>query len=481
MSKKSDKFVELTGSALAFKKPGEFTLDFSGNEISIARAGVIFSDAKFAGITSFDFGRLSTLNLTGIAFVEAGDAANSRFEPDADVNRLINDLLTRYGVEGALGMLTVNGGKADAFKLLWDFLDDPYVAGGDYYNTALNASFVRLGIEYAEYLDAGGAPLTGVVAKYAADNGDVDIIPQRYQSMHDNLLGNIATVSIEARNLPDALEAQLIGLVPAGYGARPVYSGDQGQVGGANHDGVRSFDYDRGWAREDYLERDYNAVVHASASRDTNPADGVDEQMFYGNGNPIDDWNIVRHEGAEVELALKVKHRGGDEYAEDGVAGADGITHYTVVTGGSPTNANRAEWNFDFSATDYSPDAKFAFTLELDVDPSTGEDWRVVYSSAAPLDSAIGDGSLLQNSFNVAFVDVDPGTPGTQHYGFGEAEFGVRLTAREVGDTNGNGISGEVILVNEIRVHVEAPVAAFAMEEPAAPFASQAPFVDMIF
>ena len=467
MAKPTNKFIDLdtVTHELSFLKTGGYTLDFSDDQVTIARAGITYNDTTFSTITSFDFGPMSALNLTGIAFVEADVASNSRFEPDADVNELINDLLTAYGVKGALDMLTVNGSKADAFKLIWDFLDDPYVASGDYYNTALNASFVRLGIEYANYLDAGGTPLTDVVAKYAADN-DADGIPQRYQSMHDNLLGNIATVSIEGRNLPDALEAELLALVPTGYGERAVYSGTQSEFGGVNHDGVRSFDYDRGWIREDYIERNYDGVVHASASRDTNPADGIDEQMYYGNGNTIDDWNIVRHEGAEVELALKVKHRGGDEY-DEGVTDADGITHYTVVTGASPSNVNRAEWNFDFSATDYSSDDDYVFTVELDIDPTDSENWVTIYSSAAPLDSYTGvGGSLLQNSFNIAFVDLDPLTPGNQNYGFGEAEWGVRLTAREVGDTNGNGVFGETVLVNEIRIHVEEPAQPLQFEVP---------------
>ena len=435
-------------------KSGEYTIDFAGSGVSIARGNLTYTDAEFANITSFNFGKISSLNLTGITFVEANAAANSRFEPDTDVNRLVNDLLTSYGVKGALGILTVNGSTTDAFKLIWDFLDDPYVAGGEYYNTLLNASFARLGIEYAKYLDAGGAPLTDVVAKYVADDNDDGSVPQRYQSMHDNLLGNITTASIEGRNFPDALEAELLALVPAGYGTRAVYSGNQSDVGGAAHDGVRRFDYDRGWDREDYVERNYDGIVHATASRDTTPADGIDEQMYYGNGNTIDGWNIVRHEGAEVELALKVKHRtAGGDYAMD-FADADGIAHYTVVTGAQVGNPERAEWNFDFSATDYSSDDQYSFTVELDIDPTDGETWQVIHSSATPNDSYTGDGSLLQNSYNIRFANL----------AFGEAEWGVRLTAFESGDTNGNGTSGETVLVNEIRVHVEDPIGALASQ-----------------
>jgi hypothetical protein len=54
----------------------------------------------------------------------------------------------------------------------------------------------------------------------------------------------------------------------------------------------------------------------------------------------------------------------------------------------------------------------------------------------------------------MAFVDFDPATSGTQHYGFGDAEFHVRLSAVEIGDTDSNGISGETVLTHEIIIQV---------------------------
>jgi hypothetical protein len=154
--------------------------------------------------------------------------------------------------------------------------------------------------------------------------------------------------------------------------------------------------------------------------------------MYYGAGNPTDDWTIVRHEGAQVELALKVKHRGGDEYPEASI-GPDGVAKYTVLAGGMPGNPNRAEWNFDFAATDFSADTNFTYTLEFDIDPTEGEEWITLYSSALPLDTDFGSGSTFQNSTNIAFyrnaIDIDPNTPGIQPYALGDGTFGVRLTA----------------------------------------------------
>ncbi len=60
----------------------------------------------------------------------------------------------------------------------WDNLDDNYTSSG-YYSTPVNELFVRLGVEYAEYLKEGGAPLFNVTAKFTADGGDVGANPDR--------------------------------------------------------------------------------------------------------------------------------------------------------------------------------------------------------------------------------------------------------------------------------------------------------------
>jgi hypothetical protein len=334
---------------------------------------------------------------------------------------------------------------------VWDYLDDQYVAGANYYNLPLNETFTRLGIEYAEWLDEGHRPLSFVTAKYQADSPtDGNSLPDRVQSMHDNLLGNISTASIQDRNFPDALEAELIASVPPGYGDRPWYGGYDYQMGGERHDGARAFDYDRGWDRPDWTDRDYNALIDPAASRDsTSDADTIDDQMYYGAGNPNDDWNVIRHEGAGVELGLKIKHRGGDEYPEASID-ANGVAHYTVSSGPQPGNPARAEWNFDFAATRLASgqDETFTYKLEIDLDPGPGETWYTVYSSAAPLDSYV-DANTFQNSSNYGFyaagIDTDPNTPGIQPYAFGPGEFNIRLSAYEGGD---------LILVNEVVVHV---------------------------
>jgi hypothetical protein len=264
--------------------------------------------------------------------------------------------------------------------------------------------------------------------------------------MHDNLLGNLEPASINDKfGANPALKAELLALIPDEYEARARYSGNESDRGGPAHDAVRAFDYDKGWDRPDYSDISYNGVVDPLARDPASPGN-----MYYGAGNPADDWTIVRHEGAQVELALKVKHRGGDEYPEVAI-GPDGMARYEVLTGGSPSNAARAEWNFDFAATDYSADQDFTYTLELDIDPGAGENWITLYSSAAPLDTDLGSGSTFQNSTNLAFyaslIDTDPNTPGIQPYALGDGTFGVRLSAFDAD-------SGVLVARNQVEIIV---------------------------
>jgi hypothetical protein len=446
----------VSAGKMTLTKAGSYTFEYlPSGQVKVKLDGqhaTVLKAHEYAAIRSFDFAPGATLNsqirVNGVTFTEAG--LGGPFETNTNLNDLIGNMITARGVAWTVENLVINGNKADSFKVLWDYLDDAYVAGANYYNLPLNESFVRLGVEYTKYLAAGGEPLTSVTSKFTADNADADSIPQREQSMHDNLLGNLSLVSIQGRNFGAALESELLALVPDEYESRPVYSGNQGDRGGPAHDAVRAFDYDRGWARPDYLDRTYNGTVDALARDPASP-----NNMYYGTGNPADDWTIVRHEGAQVELALKIKHRGGDEYAEASI-GSDGIATYNVLAGGSPSNAARAEWNFDFSAADFSPDDDFLYKLELDVDPTDGFEWMTLYSSEAPLDSDLGGGSTFQNSTNIAFyrqlIDIDPATPGIQPYALGEGRFAVRLSAYDAED-------GSLVASNQVNVVVGSPSA----------------------
>jgi hypothetical protein len=331
------------------------------------------------------------LNISGLTFTEAGNGRgmeSSHELKNVDFGRIET---------------TVNGTVADLIKAKFEILDDQYIDQG-YYSSA-NEAFVRLGLEYVAYLKAGGEPFTDFTAKGSAS---------REQNLHDNLLGNLTRASIEDR-FSGQLEAELLSLVPPAYLDRAYFDGNFSNYGKAAHDAVRAFDYDMGWHRGDYIDRTTNGVVDGRASVDRN-RDGVDESMLYGAGNPADDWTIVRHEGAGVELALKVKRHGGDEYPESAASSAD-VAVYDVPTGTNAAGA-RAAWSVDFAATVLAAgdDEGFTFKVFLDTDPTAGV--NLVDVSDLLGQYVDPDGFSFQNSTNYAFyrnsIDIDPNTAGVQ-------------------------------------------------------------------
>ena len=439
----------ITGTTLNLTNSGSYTFEYlPSGQVKIKLDGqkaTVLSAEEYAALTSFNLAPGATIasqvRINGVTFTEAG--SGGPYEAHHGINDLIGRLIMDNGIAWTVDNLVINGSQADTFRVLWDYLDDAYVAGNNYYNVPLNETFVRLGVEYVEYLAAGGEPLTFDTAKYTADS-NANGIPQREQSMHDNLLGNLNAGALNDR-FDDPLLSELLALVPDEYETRPYYDGNEPRVGGPVHDAIRAFDYDHGWDRPDYLDRSYNAMIDPLARDPLSP-----NHMYYGSGNPADDWNVVRHEGAQVELGLKVKHRGGDEYPEISV-GPDGVATYHVVTGSPVGRPDIAEWNFDFAASDYSADSDFTYTLELDFDPGEGVSYVTLYSSAAPLDTDLGNGSTFQNSSNVgfyeAFMDTDPDTPGIQPYAFGDGTFNVRLTAYDA-------VTGLYVASNEVVVIV---------------------------
>lgn len=133
-----------------------------------------------------------TISITGISFTQASDAIDFKFEPSVNLDSFLSVLIAERGISGAIDALKVNGSEGEAFKLIWDHLDDNY----SYYNTTVNDAFIDLGIAYANYLKQGGEPLYDIV-KYAPDSqADADALPERAQTLHDNILGNFDELSI---------------------------------------------------------------------------------------------------------------------------------------------------------------------------------------------------------------------------------------------------------------------------------------------
>jgi len=462
----------VTGATMNFTQAGSYTFEFlTPGKVKVLLDGgqaTFIKTGDFNAITTFNIAAGATasigvgdlgsrltagdglLNVTDVSFRAADVAPQYNFEPLNNLDGLLTDLLgsgggaTDWGenLESAFARLLVNGGEADTVKLLWDFLDGLYGAAG-YYNVDINEAFVRLGVKYAEYLADGGEPLTTLVAKYVPDGIDGGATPDRLQSMHDNLLGNFNDADLAGRfGAGSALYLDLKALIPDDLETRGAFSGAESTLGGAAHDNVRAVDWDHGWSRPDWLDVSYGAVVDARAQ------DPGGAEMIYGAGNTITGWNLVRHEGAGFELALKVKHRGDGDYTPTGVDG--GVVDYTVVSGPQTGNPARAEWNFDFAATilQAGEDDTITFKLLVDVDPTAGESFIEV-----PLTNEYGAPYGDQNSSNYAFfsslIDVDPVTEGVQPYAFGEGTFTVRLEGY---------VDGVLAAANTVRIFVDDPL-----------------------
>jgi hypothetical protein len=177
--------------------------------------------------------------IEGLSFTGANQAANYKFEPSKNLDATLSQMLSTYGVEGTLQRLEVAGDPAGDFKLIWDYIDDNY----SYYNTTINGYGVDLAIEYAEYLQNGGQALTGVVAKYTPDGGDAGSNPDRLQSMHDNILGNLDINSIIDKFF-DGNAANGAPNVPAGYSGGGSNATPNEALGQALLDAVFAADLD---------------------------------------------------------------------------------------------------------------------------------------------------------------------------------------------------------------------------------------------
>ena len=123
----------------------------------------------------------------------ADQTPNFRLEPVVNYDAAIVSLLAAHPNDmhavllGLQAQLPSGSGFAEAMAIVWDYVDDNF----SYYNTIINEISARLSVEYALYLTNGGAALTGTAAKYTPDGADPGTAPDRYQSLHDNILGNL--------------------------------------------------------------------------------------------------------------------------------------------------------------------------------------------------------------------------------------------------------------------------------------------------
>jgi VCBS repeat-containing protein len=143
---------------------------------------------------------------------------------------------------------TALGSASQAIAVIWDYLDDIYTSAGAN-QIHVNDAFTRLGAAYASQLKAGTiGSLIDVTAKYKLDDGDADTLPQRNQSLHDNLLGNLTNSALDQRygSVVTGLRLDLSLLiqgVDASLLSRPYFEGNQGDSDVAE----RSWDIQHGY------------------------------------------------------------------------------------------------------------------------------------------------------------------------------------------------------------------------------------------
>ena len=191
-------------------------------------AGSVVESGDLSAIAEAGLGGPLEPTLALGAAVNAALLASGLPSDQAAMQALINDLMTSQSID-----------KPTAIAAFWDSFDDQYSYG----NTPINTAFVLLGVEYASYVKAGGSPLLDVTAKYTADGVDSGTAPDRLQSMHDNLLGNLAMSSLSDRGL-DSLSG-LVSAVDPDLLTRAVYSGNETDGGLA---AARAWDMANGFA-----------------------------------------------------------------------------------------------------------------------------------------------------------------------------------------------------------------------------------------
>ena len=204
---------------------------------------------------------------------------------------------------------------------------------------------------------------------------------------------------------------------------------------------------------------------HVNATLDDSAQDPAQApgNMYAGTGIPATAFGIAHNAGAGagIELGLAVHHRSGPTAAVQSTDNyGDGELHFQVAAGADPANANRAEWNFDYSVAtgvDGQPTNldDFIFKLLVDVDPSANTNYLEFTMATGGIGTAnvhwldqyghvIGDDEgvanlVAQNSENYGFGflrDSDPVAPGAQNYNFGPAEFDIILEARDLVDNH---------------------------------------------
>ncbi len=405
------------------------------------------NDAPVIQSASTVSGAVAPESLAGIT--EAGPGGP--LEPDAalltpTVNTALAMILTDPDQLNAI-LATVQsevGDMATAFAVVWDYIDDNY----SYYNNAINEAAVRLGVAYADYLQNGGTPLFNITAKFTPDGGDAGSDPDRMQSLHDNILGNLDIPSMidkfqgsgDGGSNPSpvpGLYATLYSLVDgAGLVGRPIYGGYEGTANnalpfdvahgladpGATGGTLVATDVDNGavlsWSA-DSLSGAYGDFTLDSGTGEWTytPDAGAFEALGVGD-SVVDSFvaTVTDEHGATDSIEVDVTLNGINDapVAEDDSFATDTITPVAAnvlddngngpdsdVDGDSLTvslvddvDNGTLVLNSDGSFT-YTPDALFAGTDSFDYQVSDGHGGTDTATATIDVEAAAGPGMIL--------------------------------------------------------------------------------------
>ncbi len=308
--------------------------------------------------------------------------------------------------QSLLGVPGIDGADDVAIAVMWRHLDGLYVGAAPEQVTAVNEAFVRLGVAYAKLLAEGKiGPLTDIIAKYTADKNDAGEFPDRLQSLHDNLLGNLNGNVLNGRFTGDLL-AELRALVDGVDGViapatdalllRQAYDGNEIAGSGGGYRTGEIYDASNG------------LVARASGKIIATDADAGDVLTYSGNATSAygrfeinagsGEWTYVLDQGAANKLAQ-------DEKATE--------TFAVTVTDGQNATAT-ATVTITISGTNDAP----AITVEADDVARTGWINEAATISASGsltasdvdvtdvLSASVVSASAIGSGFNTRFTEV---------------------------------------------------------------------------
>lgn len=411
------------------------------SDVLIASAGARV-DIKAEDVTSLHVIKIDgpgAFNITDV------DLSTPPFCNVPNMSMLTFDSAREGGVLPA-GLL-VNGSVADAFLTMWAGITLDYYAGLPSGSAIHDWVLTLLGNDYVSYLETHD-PIDVVAVLATGAN-------PRAQTLHDNLLGRLTDDYVTQRVA--ANDGFLDSRTPeaAAYGSRPYAAGFTNDP--TDERAALAWDYSKGINHSAYVSHASGAEVDLAGQHSAG-------ELWYAydngavSGVSAAGFTIGRHEGAGVELGLKVKGVDGAAIAPATVD-ADGTAHYSVPAGGVPGGGSMAQWDIDFSAlaglngrVSETLDT-YAFTLRIDTDPTAGVAYRDFTLSG---DAATGifnwnngaggiiadhDGpsaGISQNSLNFgldfikSMFDMSP-ADGNQPYDFSAGTFDVQLLASKEG------------------------------------------------